>query len=207
MSASRGFWMLAACSWIGLLASGWYVLLRHDFTAGANGGVPEHWPADSPLSFDRERSTLVLFAHRHCPCTRATLLELDSILQNAPGFARVHIVLLAPAAGDSDRVATSIEEQAHALPDAEIAIDSEGVEARRFHVRTSGHVVLFDREGRLQFSGGITESRGHAGDNAGRRAVLAALRGEEVEQKTAPVFGCSLFGDEDEAGAEGKLWN
>lgn len=204
MRASRYFWMLAACSWIGLLASGWYVLLRYDFTAGANGGVPERWPADSSLSLDVERSTLVLFAHRHCPCTRATLQELDALLQIAPGSARVHIVLLAPAVGASDRVSTSIEEQSRTLPDAEITIDPEGVEARRFHVRTSGHVVLFSRDGRLQFSGGITESRGHAGDNAGRRAVLASLRGEEVEQKTAPVFGCSLFGDEDEAGAEVK---
>jgi hypothetical protein len=53
---------------------------------------------------------------------------------------------------------------------------------------------VFDRSGTLTFSGGITGSRGHAGENAGESAVLAALTHEPLERERTPVFGCSLTG-------------
>jgi hypothetical protein len=71
--------------------------------------------------------------------------------------------------------------------------DEGGALSRRFGVLTSGHVLLYDRGGRLLFSGGITGARGHRGDNEGRRAVLARLLGEPVERSSAPAFGCPLF--------------
>jgi hypothetical protein len=70
--------------------------------------------------------------------------------------------------------------------------DEKGTEAAKFVAETSGHTLVFDREGTLLFSGGITASRGHAGDNAGESAVLAALRGETMAQLRTPVFGCLL---------------
>jgi hypothetical protein len=202
MRLSRCFWILAGGLWIVALAIGWAALLKHQLTPGADIGVPEHWPTDSTLPLDPERATLVLFAHRHCPCTRTTLRELEQILTDVPGSARVFIVLLAPAEAAEDRVGNSIEEQALSLPGVEVRIDPDGTEARRFHVRTSGHVVLYGSDGRLLFSGGITASRGHAGDNEGRRSVLAWLRKEQTGERSAPVYGCSLFRDEDEREAE-----
>ena len=38
---------------------------------------------------------------------------------------------------------------------------------QRFGAETSGQTLLYDRDGRLLFSGGTTGSRGHDGDNAG----------------------------------------
>jgi hypothetical protein len=56
--------------------------------------------------------------------------------------------------------------------------------------------LLYSPQGKLQFSGGITESRGHVGDNAGRAAVLAALTTDAPpEQTNAFVFGCALTGN------------
>lgn len=207
MRSSRCFWLFLASSWVGLLLGGWYVLLRYEFTPGAAGGVPARWPEGTRLSLDSGRPTLVLFAHRSCPCTRTTLQELDSILLSSPGGARVHIVLVAPKACEGDRVASTIEEQAGSLPGAEVTTDADGTETRRFHVRTSGHLVLYGSDGRLLFSGGITQGRGHAGDSFGRRGVLALLRNEEIAPKTAPVFGCSLFGTDSELETEAKAWD
>src|SRR5256885_12910626 len=50
-------------------------------------------------------------------------------------------------------------------------------EAARFGARTSGYVVVYDASGHLVFAGGITGSRGHAGDNNRRRDAIAAIRG------------------------------
>jgi hypothetical protein len=99
-------------------------------------------------------------------------------------------------------VGKNIEEQARALAGVEVRVDPDGIEAKRFHVRTSGHVVLYGCDGRLRFSGGITGSRGHSGDSEGRQSVLACLRNEQTAQRSAPVYGCPLFGDEEEREAE-----
>jgi hypothetical protein len=45
----------------------------------------------------------------------------------------------------------------------------------------------------LIFSGGITGSRGHAGDNDGEQALLEALTHGGGARATASVFGCPLF--------------
>jgi hypothetical protein len=190
---SRSFWLLGGLLWIVLLAAGWHILLRHEQTPGADGQVPEHMPTDTMLPLDPERPTLILFAHRSCPCTRVTLQEYEHILTHSPGHARALVVLVAPAGTTTDRVGGEIENRARALPGAEVVVDPQGSEARRFRVRTSGHVVLYNCDGRLMFSGGITQARGHAGDSAGRRAVVAWLGRQQTGPGTTPVYGCSLF--------------
>jgi len=67
------------------------------------------------------------------------------------------------------------------------------VEARRFGVETSGQTLLYDAGGRLIFSGGITGSRGHAGDNAGEAALVALLTSGQADRRATSVFGCPLF--------------
>jgi hypothetical protein len=58
--------------------------------------------------------------------------------------------------------------------------------------------MLYDVNGRLLFSGGITGSRGHAGDNAGRTAILALLHREASGRNDTFVFGCSLFASDNQ---------
>ena len=71
--------------------------------------------------------------------------------------------------------------------------DDDGAEARRFGVETSGQTLLYDARGALIFSGGITGSRGHAGENAGAAALAALLTRGAAAQRGADVFGCPLF--------------
>ncbi|HEY7157260.1 MAG TPA: hypothetical protein VH575_25125 [Gemmataceae bacterium] len=207
MRPSRLLWLLAGALWVLLLAGGWHALLRHDLRPGSNGTVPATWPAESSLHLDPQRPTLLMFAHRNCPCTRTSLGELEYILAHGSDVVAARVVLVAPAGASTDRVGRDIEALARSLPNGDVAVDRGGTEARRFGVRTSGHVVLYGPEGRLLFSGGITDGRGHAGDNDGRRAVLAWLQDGVAQRRTAPVYGCLLFANEGEAKGEDDSWN
>jgi hypothetical protein len=71
--------------------------------------------------------------------------------------------------------------------------DDGGGEARAFGVATSGQTLLYDSRGALVFNGGITGSRGHAGDNAGRAALIALIGRAPTDRSGANVFGCPLF--------------
>ena len=82
---------------------------------------------------------------------------------------------------------------AAAIPGVTLVRDEDGREARRFGGATSGQALLYDGEGALRFAGGITGSRSHAGDNTGRRSLVALLSGTEPEQAATSVYGCPLF--------------
>ena len=56
------------------------------------------------------------------------------------------------------------------IPGVEVVSDEDDAQSAAFGAAVSGQTLLYDREGRLIFSGGITAARGHAGDNAGRSA-------------------------------------
>jgi hypothetical protein len=71
--------------------------------------------------------------------------------------------------------------------------DRNGVEAARFGAETSGFVTLFDVSGHLLFRGGITASRGHAGDNVGADAIVSLVNGAPARHRQTPVFGCGLL--------------
>ena len=52
--------------------------------------------------------------------------------------------------------------------------------------------VLYDIQGRLLFSGGITSARGHEGDSAGLQRISSLLRTGKADRSDAPVYGCSM---------------
>ena len=74
----------------------------------------------------------------------------------------------------------------HVLP------DENGVDATVFDAATSGQTLLYDADGRLIFSGGMTGARGHSGDNAGRTALTALLTDGRSATSQTSVFGCLL---------------
>lgn len=56
--------------------------------------------------------------------------------------------------------------------------------------------MLFDSEGDLLFSGGITPSRGHEGANVGTRRIVDLVERGDTDRNVANVFGCGLFTEE-----------
>jgi hypothetical protein len=108
------------------------------------------------------------------------------------GRVSAHALLFSPAHLPKGWGESAIERDLAELSDVHTWQDRGGSEARRFGVATSGHVLLYDAQGRLTFTGGITSARGHEGDNYGRAAVLALIMGQEGDRAGNPVFGCPL---------------
>jgi hypothetical protein len=73
-----------------------------------------------------------------------------------------------------------------------VMLDENGHDTAAFGASTSGQVMVYDASGAIQFSGGITDGRGHEGDNPGMLAVLSLVRDGKSQVSTTPVYGCSL---------------
>jgi hypothetical protein len=179
--------------WIAAVAFGLRVLLRYESTPGRVGIVNGNWPAASVIPRPGPNPTLVMLAHPHCPCTRASIGELAQIMADTQGKLNASVLFIKPAGAGADWDDTELRRSAAAIPGVTVMTDPEGVEAARFGAKTSGHTVLFDRNGTLLFSGGITASRGHAGRNAGESAIIAAVNGKQSDRTRTQVFGCSLI--------------
>jgi hypothetical protein len=118
--------------------------------------------------------------------------ELAALMKPLRGRLSAHVLFLQPPGLADDWTRTDLWESAAAIPGVEIVRDRDGVEARRFDAATSGQVVLYGADGALLFNGGITLARGHSGDNVGRDAIIALVRGSAGSSSETPVFGCAL---------------
>ena len=110
-----------------------------------------------------------------------------------PGRIAAQVLFFQLGDGPADWGRTDLWRSAAAIPGVRVSSDPDGVEAARFGAMTSGHAVVYDPNGRRVFSGGITGSRGHAGENAGRTAILTLVNGENPAKADLPVFGCPMF--------------
>jgi hypothetical protein len=184
--------------WLVIVGSGLSVLLGYENTPAVAAEPSALWPADSQVQRTPGRATLVMVVHPHCPCTRASIGELALLMAQTQGRVVAYVLFLKPAGFADDWEKTDLWQSAASIPGVTPIVDYDGVEAGRFHANTSGQTVLYDAQGHLLFSGGITIARGHAGDNAGRSAIVSLLNTGRAEQTETPVFGCPLFDDNSE---------
>ena len=188
------YWFGAvAVVWLCLAAVGLAVLWQYDNAPGEAASAPDSWPARSHLARAADTPTLVMLAHPQCSCTRASLGELEELLARTDVHPRTYVVFLKPATFGEGWEQTDLWRTAKRLPNVSVVRDDDGVEARSFGAATSGQTLLYDPAGHLQFGGGITGSRAHQGDNAGRQSLLALLNGGRNARTGTNVFGCPLF--------------
>lgn len=179
--------------WLATSLAGLWALARYDGTPGPASAVPDRWPADSSIELDPHVPTLLFFAHPKCPCTRASLAELERLVARTDGAARVRAVFFEPDEADAAWSRTGLWQAAEAIPGVEVLTDPGGVEARRFRAASSGHVLVFAPDGARLFSGGISAGRSHEGDNPGRDAVTALLNDGASECRSTPTYGCPIL--------------
>jgi len=181
-----------AVTWLAALGYGMQVLLKYETTPGSSGPLTPQWPSASTVPRQPDKPMLLMIAHPHCPCTRASIAELAEIMAHAPEGTAATVLFVTPSGAGSDWDDTDLRRSAAAIPGVSALTDENGTEAARFGAQTSGHTLVFDRTGNLLFSGGITATRGHVGSNAGENAALAALRQQVPDRARTAVFGCSL---------------
>jgi hypothetical protein len=116
-------------------------------------------------------------------------------MAQAKGRVTAYVLFVKPADSSAAWEKTDLWQSAASIPDVKVIVDDDGVESHRFNSLTSGQTALYDIDGNLLFSGGITASRGHSGDNAGRSAIVSLLNDGKAERTVTSVFGCPLYGD------------
>lgn len=185
----------AVALWTVAVSAGWCMITDYSYKAEPSGAAPaDAWPAGVTLARDANRPTMVVFLHPKCPCSQATLTELER-LQSRPtglGVANVLLVVTIPADADASWRASPLIERGQSLCGSQIVFDRGGVVAGQFGATASGTVMLFNAAGQRLFAGGVTASRGHEGQNAGADAVASLLAGQPAEVNSIPVFGCRL---------------
>jgi hypothetical protein len=178
--------------WIASIVLGLRLLLNYESTPGRVGIISRSWPSISEIRRFPDRPTLVMLAHPHCPCTRASIGELANIMARAQGKLGAYVLFVKPTVADDDWTDTDLRRSTAEIPGVTVLLDVDGREARRFGAETSGHTLLFDRDGHLRFNGGITQARGHAGLSAGESAIISLVSNQPAERAETVVFGCSL---------------
>ncbi len=178
--------------WVIVLLAGLRQVTRYDSVPGISAHPQKSWPSASGIHFIRGNYNLVLAAHPQCPCTRASLEELAQLLSHFPKKLNACVLFYKPHGFEDGWEKTGFWKSASLTPGIQVMTDVDGKKATLFDATTSGQVVLYDPNGHLVFSGGITSSQGHIGANNGSEAIAALINGEHTSYRNTPVFGCSL---------------
>jgi len=187
--------LLCFCTilWLSIAVGGVFHLTQYENTpADENVSYPLIFPPESRIGRDANRVTLLFFAHPKCPCTRASIRELSRLMTLVNGDLQAYVIFSKPADESEEWTATDLRTNAEAIPNVRVLIDENERETNIFNAQTSGLTLLYDRDGRLRFDGGITASRGHEGDNAGSRAIFEIITKDAVKTGETAVYGCSL---------------
>ena len=190
--ASRLAW-IGAAAWLAAVTGGFAIVWKYKSTPAVKGvRAPEQWPAASAVARSADRTTLLLFAHPRCVCTRATMAELARMMARFHDRIDATVLFWTPRDAPPDWSSGDLWSSARRIPGVEVRSDLDGREASRFAVATSGGVVLYDAGGHLLFQGGITAARGHEGDSFGQERIASLLTTGAADRADAPVFGCAL---------------
>src|SRR5688572_31151777 len=167
---NKSVFVMASVLWLSAMIAGAYYLARYANISGVSALPPQKWPVESGITRNQKTATLVLFGHPNCPCSKASVGELNEIIAQVHDRVQVYVAFVVPKTADESWRETSLWSDAQLIPGVKTLLDEDGIEAARFNAKTSGQVILYDENGDLMFSGGITGSRGHFGDNAGKSA-------------------------------------
>lgn len=187
-----------ALTYLWLLSStlGLAVLINYSNTKGKVGSQTlRQWPAESRI----ERTiqpTLVMFVHPFCPCSMASVGELERLMPYLKDKVNINLVFISlknmKGASATEWKSTALYKKAAKIPGIKIFRDSDDSESKLFGAETSGHTEIFDQKGKLVFTGGITPARGHMGDSPGRTAIVSWLKDHNETRVETSVFGCAL---------------
>ncbi len=194
---------LGIASWLLAVVVGFSLLLRYQFQPGQAAQAHAQWPGSSLIALSPKRPTLIVVAHPKCPCSSASIDELARLMANCQGKVEAYVLFMLPSE-ERGRTTLSKEEwqntplrrQAQAISGVTVLSDPNGQEGDRFGVATSGNALLYAPDGRLLFAGGLTGSRGHSGDNAGREALESWILNHQGPQES-PVYGCAMHSGEE----------
>lgn len=177
--------------WLTLCVAQCAALVDFSLTPGNDTRPPNRdvsasaWPAPSEF-----RAIVAL--HPKCPCSWATLTELDHLLRAADGRLACRLLCFRPKDAADDFCDTRLMKAAANLLHTQIVIDPEAKQASQLGMTTSGAMVIYDAAGQLAFYGGVTTARGHAGPSLVTESIERLLDDGLMPVSCHPAYGCSL---------------
>lgn len=198
MNYSLGYFAI----WITLVGSGFLGLFLYESIPS-----PEFTLACTQAPEFSLAPQLMVFVSKDCPCSVATIESIDHLVSQSHWEGTLRIVMIEGNTDASNPLSPfefpqRIEDLVRSIPRASIQVDS-GELADRYGILASGHVLYFNSQGDLEFSGGVTPARGHAGASRGRMVLESLLKGDNRPLDTAPVFGCPLHARKNTVGSSG----
>ncbi len=183
--------------WLIAVFIGYSTLLSYQSEPGRENPVPEKWPETSAVNPSKKPFTVLIFLHPHCPCSKASLRELERVLARRHRNTSAYAIFCTLPEAPQDWEQGALWQQAHKIEHLKVLLDNNQQEQSSFHVTTSGQVLLYDYKGKLRYKGGITPARGHEGSNPGLRTLESLLQNQISDQKSIqklsyPVYGCGL---------------
>jgi hypothetical protein len=172
-------------------------------------------PVQEPAMPDNGYWQVWMFVHPHCPCSRASLRQLRTMLgrlqagKSKPEVQATVWIVIPPEAAPGWEEGALLRE-VRCWQEAVIRLDVGAEQARRWGAVRSGHTVVTDPGGRVRFRGGVTAGRLREEQtavvhrltelilsNEGTAAFAQAQAQGSVPsagefQSTAPVYGCPL---------------
>ena len=187
-----GALVLAACIWAATVAAMYQSIGRFETTPGREAAALASWPVKSRITPARGRWTLVMLMHPHCGCTRASIEELERIIEMSGASMQTNVLVYRPAEFQSGWEKTDVLEAAMRSSREPGSLSTLMV--RRLVSSAASlpaRPIFMTPEGKLRFSGGITSLRGHAGINRGSMDIVDIVHAKAT-QSAHPVFGCAI---------------
>jgi len=187
--------ILLGLLWGTIILFSFFIFQDYKFTAGNSGNPPNKFPEESKIFKSKDKPTLIVFFHSQCPCSRATMYELKELISRCKEKINANVVFFKSDKFNDAWVKTDLWKEANSIPTLMVYIDKEEKEIKLFHVKTSGHTLLYDKDDNLFFSGGITISRGHIGSNSGLKSIISFVKNNnDAEMKIikGPIYGCAI---------------
>lgn len=184
--------ILAYMMWTTLLLTGHLVLFEYEMTASPLANTKRIFPAKSIVQMAKGRQNIILFLHPMCPCSMASVDEFHELMRAGEKDSVGTVVAFMPQEMQSEWALQPVFSSLKRIRNVSIVYDTTGAQADIFGATTSGHVLIYDGRGILQFSGGITASRGHSGDNANFELAKKTILERNPKFVTTPVLGCAL---------------
>src|SRR5712675_1077898 len=123
---------IAASIWFAVILAAMVVIASYSNAPGATREAPVQWPIASQISLDGHRPTLIMFVHPHCPCTQASVCELERLLASCQGRLSARVVFIHPAGTTTAWVETDLWRRVAAIPEVTALRDDDSRETKLF---------------------------------------------------------------------------
>ena len=125
MFTPRSIFCVSFVLWLSASIAGMTTLWNHEARPGIPAAAPTSWPRDSALSKQPSKAAMLVWIHPHCPCSWATIRELERLLVHVSDDTDCQIILTRPAECGSDFVESDLTRAIRKIRGVSVVVDDD----------------------------------------------------------------------------------